>query len=91
MPNLTIGPDQFVTAEYRLRRKGFVDLNLEASHRVKTYLLSRASLQRFMNGQRNFPYWGGFPDPRALQEQRVWVPASGPLYLIFRTRTNRSP
>jgi hypothetical protein len=82
MPALTLGPDEYTTLEYILKRKGPIEFEIDADAPVRTYVVGPKGLQRFEEGSKTFKYWGGFPDPRASQKQKVWIPWSGPWYLI---------
>jgi hypothetical protein len=82
MPVTVIDPDEYITVEYVRRKSGPVEFELSADRPVRTYILGPRDLERFEKGSKNFEYWGGFPDPRKDQQQKVWVP-SGPWYLII--------
>jgi len=83
VPTVTLAPNEYMTAEFKLPRKGTVELDLDATHPVKTYIVGPKSLQRFEEGSRTFKYWGGFPDPRARQHHTFVVPFSGPVFLLI--------
>ena len=83
VPSVTLDPDEYMTAEFKLPKKGTVELDLDATHPVKTYIVGPKSLQRFEEGSRTFKYWGGFPDPRARQHHTFVVPFSGPVFLLI--------
>jgi len=71
------------TLEYRLRRNGPIEFELESDIPVKTYAVGPKALERFEKGSKTFRYRGGFPDPRKSQQQKVWIPFAGPWYLII--------
>ena len=83
VPSVTLAPEEYMTAEFKLPKKGTVELDLDATHPVKTYIVGPKSLQRFEEGSRTFKYWGGFPDPRARQHHTFVVPFSGPVFLLI--------
>jgi hypothetical protein len=83
MPIRTLGGDEYVSLEYKRRRDGTFEFELDADNPVKTYIVGPQALERFEAGSRLFKYWGGFPDARRHQRQKVWIPFSGPVYLII--------
>jgi hypothetical protein len=83
VPTVTLGPNEYTAAEFRLPKKGTVEINLDADHPVKTYIVGPKALQRFEEGSRTFNYWGGFQDPRARQHHTFVVPFSGPIFLLI--------
>ncbi len=83
MPVTKIRPDEYISLEYKPRKSGTFEFEIDANHPVKTYIVGPKNLERFEEGSRNFKYWGGFPDPRRRQQQKVWIPFSGPVYLII--------
>ena len=82
MPTITLGPDEYIVAEYKLPKRGTVQLDLDATRPVKTYIVGPKALTRFEEGSSTFKYWGGFPDPRDSQHHTFVVPFSGPTFLI---------
>jgi hypothetical protein len=91
MPSLTLGPDEYVTLEFRLRKSGPVEFELDSDIPVRTYLVGPKALERFELGSKSFRYRGGFPDPRKVQSQKVWIPFSGPFYLIISNPSKKEP
>ncbi len=91
MPLITLGPDQYTTLEYRLQKKGPIEFELESDLPVRTYIVGPTGLRRFKEGSDSFPYWGGFPEPRSKQSQKVWIPLSGPWYLIISNPNKHEP
>lgn len=83
VPTITLGPEEYATAEYKLPKRGTVQLDLDANRPVKTYIVGPKSLARFEEGSRTFMYWGGFPDPRDSQHHTFVVPFSGPVLLLI--------
>jgi hypothetical protein len=83
LADVTLVPGQYVTVEYTLPKKSYVDLEVEATLPVKSYIVGPYALQRFKEGSKTFKYWGGFPDPRAKQSQKVWIPFSGAVFLLI--------
>jgi hypothetical protein len=83
MPVETIPPDEYISLEYKPVRSRTFEFEIDADHPVKTYVVGPRALERFEEGSKNFKYWGGFPDPRRHQRQKVWIPFSGPVYLII--------
>jgi hypothetical protein len=82
MPIRTIGPDRYITLRYKLPNEGKVTIDLESDIPVKTYIVRPKALELFEEGSKTFKYYGGFPEPRMHQHQTVWLPFSGPWYLI---------
>jgi hypothetical protein len=82
MPEMTLGPDEYVSLEYKIAKPRLVEFELASDIPVRTYIVGPKALQRFEEGSMTFKYWGGFPDPRKLQRQKVYVPFSGKWYLI---------
>lgn len=89
MPVAAIGPDQYIYLEYVLRTHRRFEFELDADLPVKTYVVGPRALARFEDGSRTFKYWGGFPDPRKHQHQKVWIPFTGPVYLIISNPNKR--
>jgi hypothetical protein len=83
MPVTTIGPDEYISLEFKRRGSGSFEFEIEADHPVRTYVVGPKALQRFEEGSKTFKYWGGFPDPRGVQQQKVWIPFKSPVYLII--------
>jgi hypothetical protein len=82
MPARRLGPNRFVVFEYNLPKEGRVTLDLESDIPIKTYVVRPKGLDLYREGSKAFKYYGGFPDPRKHQHQTVWLPFSGPWYLI---------
>ncbi len=59
------------------------EFEIDADHPVKTYIVGPKNLERYEEGSKNFKYWGGFADARSHQKQKVWIPFSGPVYLVI--------
>ena len=83
MPVTRLRGDEYVSLEYKLRNSSAFEFELESDRPVRTYIVGPKALERFEQGSKTFKYWGGFPDPRRLQKQKVWIPFSGPIYLII--------
>jgi hypothetical protein len=81
--NVTLGPDEYTVAEYWLPRRGTVQLDLDASQPVATYIVGPKALERFEQGSSKFKYWGGFPSPRDSQHHTFVVPFRGEVFLII--------
>ncbi len=75
--------DEYITLEYKPRKSGVFEFELDADRPVQTYIVGPRALERFEEGSKTFKYWGGFPEPRKHQKQKVWIPFSGPVYLII--------
>jgi hypothetical protein len=90
MPVNTIGPDQYIALKYTPRKGRMFEFELESDRPVKTYVVGPKAFQNFADGGTRFKYWGGFPDPRKLQRQKVWIPFSGPVFLIISNPNNES-
>lgn len=75
--------DEYITLEYKPRKSGIFEFELDSDRPVQTYIVGPRALERFEEGSKNFKYWGGFPDARKHQKQKVWIPFSGPVYLII--------
>jgi hypothetical protein len=88
MPVTTLDPHEYIYLEFKRRRAGTFEFEIEADRPVQTYVVGPRALQRFIDGSKTFKYWGGFPDPRAVQRQKVWIPFSGPVYLIISNPSN---
>ena len=83
MPTATLGPNRFIALQYGLPKEGLVTLDLESDIPVKTYIIRPKALEFYRQGKKNFVYYGGYPDPRKHQHQRIYLPFSGPWYLII--------
>jgi hypothetical protein len=91
LAEVTLEPEQYVTVEYTLPKKTFVDLELESDLPVKSYIVGPVALRRYREGSTTFKYWGGFPDPRRHQQQKVWIPFSGAVFLLIMNPSKRDP
>lgn len=58
------------------------EFEIEADHPVKSYIVGPKNLQRFEEGKK-INYVGGFPDEKTHHKQKLWIPFSGPVYLII--------
>lgn len=83
MPTKTLGPNKFIALKYGLSKESSVTLDLESDIPVKTYIVRPKALDFYRQGGKNFKYYGGFPDPRMHQHQILYLPFSGPWYLII--------
>lgn len=83
MPTNTLGPNKFIALKYSLSKESSVTLDLESDIPVKTYIVRPKGLDYYRQGHKSFKYYGGFPDPRMHQHQTVYLPFSGPWYLII--------
>jgi len=83
MPTVILGPNKNVRARYRVPEDGTVEFEVEADLPVKTYIVRPAGLDYFDEGSTTFKYYGGFPDPRRKQRQRLYLPFTGPWYLLI--------
>jgi hypothetical protein len=83
MRTTTLGPNRFIVNRYTLAKEGSVTLDLESDIPVKTYIVRPKALEAYREGKKSFKYYGGFPDPRMHQHQTVYLPFSGPWYLII--------
>ena len=83
MPVITLPPNTYSPLEYTLRKEDFVEFTVESDIPVKTYIVRPKAFELFEKGSTTFKYYGGFPDPRLHQKQEVFLPFSGPWYLII--------
>jgi hypothetical protein len=83
MATVTLSPNTFIAPQYSLSKEGSVTLDLESDIPVKTYIVRPKALEVYRQGKKGFKYYGGFPDPRMHQHQTLWLPFSGPWYLII--------
>jgi hypothetical protein len=83
MPTTTLSPNRFIVVQYSLPKEGSVTLDLESDTPVRTYMVRPKGLELYRQGKKNFKYYGGFPDPRMHQHQTLYLPFSGPWYLII--------
>jgi len=87
MPFITLPPNTFQALQYRIKESedegAFVDLTVESDVPVKTYIVRPKGLEYFKQGSTTFKYYGGFPDPRMHQSQEIWLPFTGPFYVII--------
>ena len=83
MTKVRIGPDENVRLRYRVPEDGLVEFELNADAPVKTYIVRPGGLELFDDGSRTFKYYGGFPDGRRKQHQRVALPFDGSWYLLI--------
>jgi hypothetical protein len=83
MPLTRLRGDEYVSLEFKPRKSGTFEFELDADRPVQTYIVGPKALERFEEGSKSFKYWGGFPEARKHQKQKVWIPFSGPVYLII--------
>ena len=83
MRTTTLGPNRFIVLSYSLAKEGSVSLDLESDIPVRTYIVRPKALELYREGKKIFKYYGGFPDPRMHQHQTLYLPFSGPWYLII--------
>ncbi len=83
MPSRTLGPGKYFTAAYENENEALATIELTSDVPVKTYIVRPKALDLYKQGSRTFKYYGGFPDPRASQNQSVWLPFTGTWYLII--------
>lgn len=81
--HLTIPANQYIALKYRASEAGDVEFKVTADLPVKTYILRPKGLEYFASGSKTFKYYGGLQDARKLQQQRVWLPFSGPWFLVI--------
>jgi hypothetical protein len=89
MPVTSIRGDEYISLEYRPRSSRTFEFEIDADRPVKSYIVGPKNLRRFVDGSKNFRYWGGFPDPRKRQRQKIWIPFSGPVYLVIANPDHR--
>jgi hypothetical protein len=82
MPSIRIRGDEYVSLEFKPRKGGSFEFELDSDLPVKTYVVGPAALERFEEGSTTFKYWGGFADARKHQKQKIWLPFTGPVYLL---------
>jgi len=83
MPRIKLRGNEYISLEYKTQKRNPFEFELEADRPVQTYIVGPNALEHFEKGHKNFKYWGGFPEPRMHQRQKVWIPFSGPVYLII--------
>jgi len=91
MQTTTISPNRHIKLEYRTPSSGFVEFKINATNPVKSYVLGPKSYEAFVAGNRNFRYYGGYPDPRKMQNQKIRIPFSGKWFLVIVNPDETSP
>ncbi len=83
MATTTLGPDHYLELEYEVPSGRLVEFEIDADRPVRSYVLSKRERDRFVQGKRDFEYFGGFPLPRSYQQQKLELPFSGWWYLVI--------
>jgi hypothetical protein len=83
MPDKVLSPNRFIVVRYELPKGRPVTLDLESDVPVRTYFVRLGGLEYYRKGSKKFKYYGGFPDPRMHQQQTLYLPFSGPWFLII--------
>jgi hypothetical protein len=79
-----IGPNQNARIRYRVPSSRTIEFDVRADHSVRTYIMTKKTLEEFDSGVKNFKYYGGFQDPpRRHHRQELVLPFDGHWYLMI--------
>jgi hypothetical protein len=86
-----IGPNQNARIRYRVPSSRTIEFDVRADHSVRTYIMTKKTLEEFDSGAKNFKYYGGFQDPpRRHHRQELVLPFDGHWYLMIVNPSSRS-
>ncbi len=84
MGMVVIGPDQNARFRYRVPSSRTIEFDVRADHSVKTYIMTKKTLEEFDSGVKHFRYYGGFQDPPLRHHhQELILPFEGAWYLMI--------
>jgi hypothetical protein len=82
MQNLFIEANHHIRLRFHVPFTGVISFELRSSVPVKTYVLDPPGLAQFGIAP-TFYYYGGFPEAREFQSQRLILPFRGDWYLVI--------
>ena len=79
-----IGPNQNARIRYRVPSSHTIEFDVRADHSVRTYIMTRKTLEEYDSGSKNFKYFGGFQEPpKRHHRQELILPFDGHWYLMI--------